>query len=287
MESFRQLFGDNLSLNFEEISDILFNKSCLIISGRRYRILEVEYYLYEDGHEDHFAHCHPQQMEFMEWCFHRASAKSDTYRSGTYKGLDIACGSKDLKRYGGILLRSIYDLHDKKVINGPSLLVDHILSQNGIEPNNIKSFISDKLNNNLNVSFSPCLSLIISSKYLYNPAHIWKSPRVGLSLKKTDHIDDRHFFLSSFYRHLIFPHLIPKGFPLLVMCSFLYNLINNIPLDSLQSTLCLSHKRFSFYKQSSTNIFNQSPESLSSFLSLNLSDSQRASHFFSLSRSHN
>jgi len=61
------------------------------------------------------------------WYFHR---KGGTYKSGSFKGMDLACGDKAGNVFAGLLLRAVIDPLDK-LIEGPCLVVDKILELNG------------------------------------------------------------------------------------------------------------------------------------------------------------
>ncbi len=120
------------------------------------------------------------------------------FKSGSYKGLDIAFGQHGAA--AGILLRSIMT-PEHEIINGPSLLVDHILELNSAA--SIPEFVSD---------FDLCVETP-SKLYIKfdrdGDVAVYRSARVGLSMKKTD--GDRIGFVAKPYRYLTFPERIPKG----------------------------------------------------------------------------
>ncbi|KAJ2931063.1 hypothetical protein H1R20_g6057, partial [Candolleomyces eurysporus] len=117
-------------------------------------IMELEFYVQKEGfHEDPFTHGSEEQKVAGRWYFHRAprfsadsnrSSTGTSWRSGSRKGLDLTIGrfppqgteqaqSSSLLQ-GGILLRSIRVLgREPKVVSGPSLLVDQILSSSGVK----------------------------------------------------------------------------------------------------------------------------------------------------------
>ncbi|KAH9482101.1 hypothetical protein JR316_0004196 [Psilocybe cubensis] len=144
-----------------------------------FQILEAEFYLRLDGcHEDPFTHGSEEQKVSGRWYFHRAprfskdstrSATSTTeYRGGSRKGLDLTFGgalapqlpsssgptsaspsrapaiNNEPQRMGGILLRSIREVKSKKIISGPSLLVDRILAASGV--GSIQELVHDSNN---------------------------------------------------------------------------------------------------------------------------------------------
>ena len=69
----------------------------------------------------------PRQASCGVWYFHK---KGGTYKSGSFKGMDLACGDKDRDVFAGLLLRSVVDA-DGKLTEGPCLVVDKILELNG------------------------------------------------------------------------------------------------------------------------------------------------------------
>jgi len=104
---YRALFG--------EIADKLMNEYVLAVGNKKqfYRIAEIEFYFKGvDGvHPDTFTHCDDFQRANGQWYFHRSG---NSYRGGTYKGLDLAFG-KGEKGHGGILIRSLLSVHPPPV----------------------------------------------------------------------------------------------------------------------------------------------------------------------------
>ena len=68
----------------------------------------------------------PRQATCGKWYFHK---KGGTYKSGSFKGMDLACGDKESNVFAGLLLRAIID-SSEKLIEGPCLVVDKILELN-------------------------------------------------------------------------------------------------------------------------------------------------------------
>jgi hypothetical protein len=105
-------------------------RSDLVIAGKRLRVLEVEFYLYRDGHEDPFVHCHEKQLTRGEWYFHREKSARIGF---TLKGLDLSFGDGE-QTYGGMLIRAIANAEGRGgYIEGPSKTVDMILGAAGVE----------------------------------------------------------------------------------------------------------------------------------------------------------
>src|SRR5262245_43010040 len=112
---------------FTRIANRLLNGSRLIVGSVAHRIVEIEFYYHGDQHLDPFAHRDSLQLQLGRWYFHRTRG---TYRSGTFKGLDLTFG--DGKAFGGVLIRSL-ETPDGTLIDGPSLCVDHLLDRAGCE----------------------------------------------------------------------------------------------------------------------------------------------------------
>lgn len=110
---------------FTAIARRLLDDSELLIANSAYRIKEIEFYYYGEGHLDPFAHRQPLQRSCCRWYFHRAQ---QSYRGGSFKGLDLSFGPE--ASFGGILIRTI-ETPEGELINGCSLCVDHMLAQTG------------------------------------------------------------------------------------------------------------------------------------------------------------
>ncbi|KAH6879912.1 hypothetical protein BKA70DRAFT_1576095 [Coprinopsis sp. MPI-PUGE-AT-0042] len=212
----------------------------------RLQVLEHEFYFQKSEiHEDPFTHGAEEQKILGRWYFHRAPRRSadsnrsatslTSYRDGSRKGMDLTFGcpasksnSQDLLR-GGVLLRSIRVLGDKsKVISGPSLLVDQVLSLSGTT--GIRELVENKWEGNTSAfpstdaSESPPISLRVVSKASLGLTAaslptIYKSPRIGLDLShpgttspKVKPLHSRIQFLPRNYRYFIKPdELVANG----------------------------------------------------------------------------
>jgi 3-methyladenine DNA glycosylase Mpg len=129
-----------------------------------FRFVEVEAYLFAPpGFEDVFAHRDPMQYTTCgAWYFHK---KGNSYKGGTYKGLDLTFGSTANGGVsGGILLRSIVNVSTLEIIEGPCRLVDHVLNLSG--SSGIEEFVENHLQSKLD-AFSSSSKLKIS--YADNP----------------------------------------------------------------------------------------------------------------------
>lgn len=122
-----------MAINFESVARYLLNRCLLICEGQQYfRICEIEVYLTSSDHPDPYTHCTWEQLTTVaeRWYWHRASPSDKSgYRGGTFKGVDLTYGQSidGVKTYGGILLRSIFDFQNNRMIEGPCLTVNRLL----------------------------------------------------------------------------------------------------------------------------------------------------------------
>ncbi|KAG0193811.1 hypothetical protein DFQ28_003215 [Apophysomyces sp. BC1034] len=111
----------------------------LCIGEKRYEILEVEAYLKAPHHADPFCHAHPLQYRSGYWFFHHI-AMSKGFRGGSRKGVDITLGhDKEDRSAGGLLIRAIVEHGTRRLVEGPSLVVDEVLKV--LKYSNIKDLV--------------------------------------------------------------------------------------------------------------------------------------------------
>src|ERR1700722_13444774 len=185
---------------FSDIVERLLNATDFMVNGIPYRFAELEAYYHGPGHLDTFSHRDPLQRENGRWYFHRSGSQ---YRSGSFKGLDLVLG--DGIAPFGILIRSILD-PSGNLIDGPSLTVDHLLAQT--KAKNISAL--DEIINGRKIrdTTSP---LAIRESRTIRSATVYRSSRVGLSLKKTKGNLEATRFVACPYRFLTEPRSISKG----------------------------------------------------------------------------
>lgn len=191
---------------FSKLAKYLMNGFILVINKDKYQICEIEFYLNDGIHVDPFIHGDPHQSKIGRWYFHRQNSKG--YKSGSFKGVDITFGyNKTNKKFlGGILIRSIMNLANDTVIEGPCNVVNTILSKNskktidefvicGIKDNNQP--ISDET---MIVNGTNLLYLKYDSNNELYDNDIYCGPRVGLTLK--NYSKEREGFLMNDYRFI-------------------------------------------------------------------------------------
>jgi len=196
---------------FAFLANKILNYLILEINNRDYIIQELEFYLYSDTHPDTYTHKHPYQKLFGHWYFHKQGT-SDTYKSGTFKGLDIIFTDNTKDAFGGILIRSISNLETH--IIGPCNVVDHILTQN--KANTIPELITNSIPTNS--CFTKSGLYIKLSKEIRSNS-ICYGPRVGLSFKYPIWANKNYRFLTNIktndkYRGTIIIVLYQLGIPI-------------------------------------------------------------------------
>eukprot|EP01080_Neovahlkampfia_damariscottae_P009453 gene9453-1659_t len=200
--------------HFIEFSDFLLNQTVLTISDTQFRFTELEFYYTNETHFDPFTHKSDLQQQSGKWYFH--TMPNGSFKGGSFKGLDITIGNKDA--YGGILIRGIQNLETKRIIDGPSLCVDTILSLNNSEKvDTLAKILKDK--HELSV-INEESHLNIKESTNLSPLKVHKSARVGLTLKQKDHKEKRLEYLLKFYRFFSFPQDIKKGKNYMVIAAY-------------------------------------------------------------------
>jgi 3-methyladenine DNA glycosylase Mpg len=237
MELFKKLTNNDIHKNFNQIAKLLFFNSTLTSGIKKFRICEIEFYVYSKSHKDIFTHRHSKQQQTLKWYFHQMSEKENSYKSGTYKGIDIAFGSNTI--HAGILIRSLYDINTDKMIDGPCKVVDEILKSNNISSMKVIDLISG-MKNNLDIFNNNCLSLSINSKKIYSMSEIFKTPRIGLTLKKKDNMSLREKYIAKPYRCCILPSKIKKCTKMTLQCA----IIDGINTDSIIKEFDISKSKY-------------------------------------------
>lgn len=117
---------------FERIADILMNEYAIQNQDSIYRLIEVEFYWTSTKHKDpstyNRKHINPKNGN---WFFH-------------YSGVDIALRNDKINGYGGILIRSIYSLEERKTYNGPMVCAMKLFSGTDVFTESIKTKVIEK-----------------------------------------------------------------------------------------------------------------------------------------------
>lgn len=166
--------------NLNDLADVLLNKTLINVNNKKYRPCEIEFYYKGTGHEDLYTHCSNEQRMKCKFYFHKY--KTGSYKSGTYKGMDITM-SPDDDAYFGILIRSLCDQENNEFIEGPCKSVNKILEQYGFTE--VKEFVNGK-QLPLDIYDTSNKFYVINTNDL-KQEKIYKGPRIGLSDKYPDY----------------------------------------------------------------------------------------------------
>ncbi|MHB1424488.1 MAG: hypothetical protein ACYC3I_15060 [Gemmataceae bacterium] len=185
---------------FTRIAERLLSGSRLVVGRQFYRLVEIEFYYWSPTQPDPFTHRHPFQFHIGRWYFHRTHG---AYRGGSFKGLDLTFGAGDAS--GGILIRGL-ETPDGRLIDGPSLCVEHLLDAAGAATvAELDRAIDERL------AWEDGNPLILEEIGELENQPIFRSPRVGLMLKSAAARTDGKRFLMLPYRCLNQPRRIKKG----------------------------------------------------------------------------
>lgn len=185
---------------FDQIAACLLNETELLVGKQPHRFTEIEFYYFQDEHPDPFTHRDPLQLECGRWYFHRTRG---VYRGGSFKGIDLTFGTE--KAHGGILIRGI-EKPDGSLIDGPSLCVDHLLDATGADDvATLDKAIGSR------VAWDPKNPLQLRELDEPTSRSIYRTARIGLSLKKSKKSPEPPRYVVRRYRYLSEPRRISKG----------------------------------------------------------------------------
>jgi len=112
---------------FDQTANLLMNDYAIENNESLFRLTEIEFYWNSPTHNDNSTynrnHVNPENGD---WFFH-------------YSGVDIALKSEKLKGYGGILIRGIYCLEEKKTYKGPMVCAMKLFSGTNAFSDSIKT----------------------------------------------------------------------------------------------------------------------------------------------------
>lgn len=191
--------GEALLPWFQRIADRLLRRTIFEVAGEPHELCEIEFYLHGEQHPDPFTHGQALQRSSGRWYFHRSG---ESYRGGTYKGLDITFGPPDV--FGGILIRSLLT-PEGQLINGSSLCAEHLLARTGHA--SVASLAGAVAEHDVDAPDSPLRLRPVDARAL--PIHY--TARVGLTLKRVAEHPEMLDYILRPYRALTRPREIAKG----------------------------------------------------------------------------
>jgi hypothetical protein len=180
----------------------LLNDFALFVNGELLLLREIEIYYHSPDHPDPFPHRYPLQKECGAWYFHRTG---NSFRGGSYKGLDLTIGNEGDGIYCGILFRAL-ERPDGSLVQGPSLCVDYLLavtatstvSELDRRANALGAFEEDNP-----LSLRPFSDRVRRSMF--------QTARVGLSLKRAALYSEMPKYWGAPYRFATGPKELRKG----------------------------------------------------------------------------
>ena len=165
IETIWQANHSDINISIKEIAESILNDYYLKLDGDLWNIVELEFYLYTDSHQDPFVHKH-------------SIDKLPLYTTGQLRshesGIDIAISNANINSYGGILLRTIKKEDSLELIEGPINVQKAIIKNMGDINNSSVQFVNRKLRKN---------------------DKVYQTPRVGLYPKKDIIMEQQLSFL--------------------------------------------------------------------------------------------
>lgn len=105
----KELLQSPKPTQFKEIASLLMNECCIVKNGKKYELVEIEFYLFSEEHPD--AIVYPRDCVAGQWYFHQS-------------GVDLTFATSD-KQFGGILIRGLREIDgERKQIFGPQNCVN-------------------------------------------------------------------------------------------------------------------------------------------------------------------
>ena len=170
----------NKENSFLRIAEELMNHHVIKVKEVLYRIVDCEFYLKHETHEDNYVHDHMEQAKTGSWYFHGS-------------GIDITIGNREQNSRGGILIRGIAKISEKENANGDLIEVN----KKSLGPLNVLTTLFAHFENVFDKTNSFFLQEInLPKKEIYNFV------RKGLNEAK-----DTNGFHYKPYRFISFPYL--------------------------------------------------------------------------------
>lgn len=182
------MFEENYDhTNFNALADKLLNNTILCVKNKRFRLCEIEMYYKNDAHPDHYVHSDPDQKTKGNFYFHKY--KNGTFKSGTFKGVDITFGNDNT--YFGVLIRSIQNIDTNEFTEGSCNCVTKILSVFNVK--DVKELF------NIHYPDKNIINITDSELYLKMDDNldreiVYNGPRIGLSDKFLNYRDLEYRF---------------------------------------------------------------------------------------------
>ena len=190
---------------FAAAADFILNRAALLVAGVPYRVAELEAYYHGPAHPDPFAHRDPVQLDAGRWYFHRTGG---AYRGGSFKGVDLTLG--DGRATFGVLVRAVV-APDGTRIDGPSLVVDHLLARTG--EGTVAALAARTAAFPAWATSAPLALVARDTPDTPDILPVLATARVGLTLRRGARLANAPWYLGQPYRYLTDPRRSRKGRP--------------------------------------------------------------------------
>jgi hypothetical protein len=185
-------------MDFKDLAEDFLNSTILVLrphskaAEAQFRLAEIEFYVHSQTHPDPYTHRSPEQRTSDRFYFHKFS--NGTYKSGTWKGLDVCLG--DGSTFFGVLIRSVVDAATDRLIEGPCLTVNRILEH--FECRTIDAFVDQVCGGKLDFDvYDASRPLHFRRLRLPRQRPIYCGPRIGLSDKWPEFRDRPYRFCTE------------------------------------------------------------------------------------------
>lgn len=172
---------------FVEIADKILNNKILHIvkKNKIFRIVEVEFYYFDTDHKDPYVDCCDEQLNNEQ--FYLRKFPNGNLKEGSFKCIDLAMGNRKHNIYFSLLIRSIIDIKNNILYNGPCLCVNKIFS----------CFEENITANEFNTKFDINQEIKLVAYPLLSKKPLLFGPRIGLIGKYIDFKNKKYRFATS------------------------------------------------------------------------------------------
>ena len=216
---------------FASIAEILMGKYVIEKGGKRYAIVEIEFYVYSNGHKDYITY--PRDCKAGRWYFHQSGVDL-TFESGDISITKDKNGNDAVvllsnPHFGGILIRGLCNLNptnnEEPYILGPLKCVDVLWDEFDALAHSVgeypvlnRAVQADNLNTDNLFQCKRCINIKEDDNYRFERIKTW-AKRIGIEATEDELIDYRNemFDNPKTYRYRFFnlihgenPHTFTK-----------------------------------------------------------------------------
>jgi hypothetical protein len=180
---------------FDKLGDYILNNIIINSNGTKFRLCEIEFYYWSEKHKDEYVHKSPDQKQYGKFYFHKF--RNGTYKSGTFRGIDIVLGND--QTFFGILIRSIKNIETNEFTEGSCNVANKFLSCFNVST--VKELFEKYYSDVEQISINS--NRLKLEKNTLDRETVFSGPRIGLSDKYPEFKDKK-------YRYAIFIDKIKK-----------------------------------------------------------------------------